>query len=309
MDIRHLRYFLAIAELGSITRAAAQLNVAQPALSLHVKNMEAELGTQLLLRSKSGVTPTEAGHLLMQRARAILDDLARTQDDIRTLESDPMGVVCIGLPSTISTILALPLIEAARKAYPRIRLNVAEAMSGFIADWLAEGRVDLAVLYESSGAANIASDHLLQEELVVLWPPGTACLAEMSLAGLRDVPLVLPSRPHGLRGLIDGALEPLGIVPRIAQEIDSYTNIKRLVTAGYGASILPRHAVLAEARDGAVEISRIAAPGFWRSAYLVYPSGRPVTRAREAVLALTEEVIDSLLQTGAWAGARPVARR
>ena len=201
MDIRHLRYFLAIAELGSITRAAAQLNVAQPALSLHVKNMEAELGTQLLLRSKSGVTPTEAGHLLMQRARAILDDLARTQDDIRTLESDPMGVVCIGLPSTISTILALPLIEAARKAYPRIRLNVAEAMSGFIADWLAE------------------------------------------------------------------------------------------------------------ARDGAVEISRIAAPGFWRSAYLVYPSGRPVTRAREAVLALTEEVIDSLLQTGAWAGARPVARR
>ena len=92
MDIRHLRYFLAIAELGSITRAAAQLNVAQPALSLHVKNMEAELGTQLLLRSKSGVTPTEAGHLLMQRARAILDDLdAKQRGIVRVLRHHSTG--------------------------------------------------------------------------------------------------------------------------------------------------------------------------------------------------------------------------
>lgn len=304
MEIRQLRYFLAIAELGSITRASEQLNVAQPALSLHVKNMEENLGTQLLIRSKSGVTPTEAGKLLMNRARTILDDLARTEDDLRTIDSDPMGVVRIGLPGTISTIVTLPLIKAARARYPRIRLSIAEAMSGFIADWLAEGRIDLAVLYEGSRSENMTSTHLLQEELVVLWPPGTECLGEMSLAGLRDVPMVLPSGTHGLRVLIDQNLGDLGIQPNISFEIDSYSNIKSLVAAGYGASILPTNAVRDEASDGTVEISRIAAPGLWRNVYLVHPSGRPVTRAKEAIHALAAEAIRELSATGIWAGAR-----
>lgn len=307
MDIRQLRYFLAIAEQGSITRAAEHLNVAQPALSLHVRNMEEDLGAQLLIRSKSGVTPTEAGLLLMQRARTILDDLARAEDDIRTLDADPMGHVRIGLPGTISKIVALPLIMAARARYPRIRLNIAEAMSGFIAEWMAEGRIDLAVLYEPARADGVVSELLLEEELVVLWPEETDYLPEMSLAGLRDVPMVLPSDAHGLRAQIDTALGALGFRPRIAVEIDSYANIKRLVAAGYGASILPTHAVMQEAGEGRLRVSRIADPGLWRGAHLVYPAGRPATRAKQAIRELTEEVVRGLLKNGDWAGARAPA--
>lgn len=304
VDLRQLRYFLAIADNGSISRAARELGVAQPALSIHVKTMEQALGTRLLIRSKSGVAPTEAGLLLAQRARAILDDLARTIDDIRTLDADPVGEVRIGLPGTIGNLVALPLIEAAHRRFPRIRLNIVEAMSGFIADWLDEGRIDLAVLYEPSASPAIVSDLLLEEELVVLWPGDGERLAEMSLAGLRDVPLVLPSGPHGLRVLVDRACAELGFAPRVALEIDSYANIKRLVAAGYGASILPTHAVLPETRAGELAVSHIAPPGLWRGAYLVRPAGRPATRAREAILALTSEVILSLLESGAWAAAR-----
>lgn len=304
MDLRQLRYFLAIIECGSISHAARELNVAQPALSLHIKNMETKLDTRLLHRSRSGVTPTEAGELLARRARSLLAELARTTDDIRTLDTDPAGVVRVGLTGTISSIIALPLLKAARERYPRIQLNIAEAMSGFIAEWMAEGRVDIAVLYEAARNEDMISELLLEEELVVLWPNGSNCKAQMSIEELRDVAMVVPSSVHGLRSQIDKALADKGIVPVIAIEIDSYINIKRLVAEGFGASILPAHAVLQEAQDGTLCVSRITHPGLWRGAHLISPSGRSVSRAQEAISDLLREVIQNLLITGDWPATR-----
>ncbi|GAB2183459.1 LysR family transcriptional regulator [Roseibium sp. LAB1] len=305
MDIRQLRYFQEIVAQGSLTRAAESLHVAQPALSLHLKNMEEQLGTKLLTRSRSGVTPTEAGELLLQRSRSILDDLARTEDDIRNLESDPSGIVRIGLPGTISAMVSLPLILAARERYPRITLNITEAMSGFVRDWLSDGKIDLAVLYSRSKDQRIRSELLLEEELVVLWPGDAACPQEMSLASLDKVPMVLPSGVHGLRVLIDRTFHALGFAPDIAMEIDSFNNIKRLVAAGFGPSILPLYAVTEEVAAGALCVSRIAAPGLWRGAHLMSPAGRPATRALEAVHALLRDVILDLRDKGAWAASRP----
>jgi LysR family nitrogen assimilation transcriptional regulator len=304
MDIRQLRYFLEIVAQGSLTRAAESLHVAQPALSLHLKNMEEQLGTRLLTRSRSGVTPTEAGELLLQRARAILEDLARTEDDIRNLETDPSGIVRIGLPGTISAMVSLPLILAARERFPRITLNITEAMSGFVGDWLSEGKIDLAVLYSRSKDARIRSELLLEEELVVLWPADAERPQEMNMAALDNVPMVLPSGAHGLRVLIDRTFQALGFAPEIAMEIDSFNNIKRLVAAGFGPSILPLYAVTEEVAAGSLRVSRIAAPGLWRGAHLMSPGGRPVTRALEAVHALLREVILDLRDKGAWAASR-----
>ncbi len=305
MDIRQLRYFLEIVAQGSLIRAAESLHVAQPALSLHLKNMEEQLGTRLLTRSRSGVTPTEAGELLLQRARAILEDLARTEDDIRNLETDPSGIVRIGLPGTISAMVSLPLILAARERFPRITLNITEAMSGFVGDWLSEGKIDLAVLYSRSKDARIRSELLLEEELVVLWPADAERPLEMNMEALDNVPMVLPSGAHGLRVLIDRTFQALGFAPEIAMEIDSFNNIKRLVAAGFGPSILPLYAVTEEVAAGSLRVSRIAAPGLWRGAHLMSPGGRPVTRALEAVHALLREVILDLRDKGAWAASRP----
>lgn len=305
MDIRQLRYFQEIVAQGSLTRAAESLHVAQPALSLHLKNMEEQLGTRLLTRSRSGVTPTEAGELLLQRARAILEDLARTEDDIRNLETDPSGIVRIGLPGTISAMVSLPLILAARERFPRITLNITEAMSGFVGDWLSEGKIDLAVLYSRSKDARIRSELLLEEELVVLWPADAERPLEMNMEALDKVPMVLPSGAHGLRVLIDRTFQALGFAPEIAMEIDSFNNIKRLVAAGFGPSILPLYAVTEEVVAGSLRVSRIAAPGLWRGAHLMSPGGRPVTRALEAVHALLREVILDLRDKGAWAASRP----
>ena len=305
LDIRKLQYFLEIVEQGSITRAAESLRVAQPALSLHLKTMEEYLGTRLLDRSRTGVTPTEAGSLLAKRARAVIDDLTRTEDEVRTLGADPAGEVRIGLPGTIGDIVALPLLEAARCGYPRITVNVSEAMSGFVAGWLAEGRVDAAVLYSSPQDGNLRSRLLLEEELAVLQAPGSRAPAELSLAELAAVPLILPSKAHGLRQQADAAFRAAGVAPEVAIEIDSYANIKRLVASGFGASILPRRAIRQEVSQGTLTESRFSAPGLWRGAYLVYPAGKPATRAQEAVRTLITSVVTELQADGAWPGSRP----
>ena len=303
-DLRQLRYFAAIVEQGSITRAAQVLGVAQPALSSHLRNMEARLGVTLLTRGRAGVTPTEAGALLARRARGILEEVARTEDDLRNLDRDPAGLVRIGLPGTIGGLVALPLIEAAKARYPRIRLNIAEAMSGFVGAWLEEGRVDVGVQYAASAARAVESELLLEEELAVILPGGADAPEEMALHALNGAPMVLPSRAHGLRVLAETACAEYGFAPEAAVEIDSYANVKRLVAAGHGASILPLHAVTEEIAAGSLRAARIAPPGLRRGVHLARSAARPATRAQEAIRDVLREVILDLVATGAWAAAR-----
>ena len=305
MDLRQLRYFLAITERGSISGAADVLGVAQPALSLHLKNMEAELGTQLLERHAAGVTPTEAGRLLAARARSILDYVARMTDDIRTLEASPTGTVRIGLPGTIAELVALPLIEAVHAQFPGVTLNILEGMSGFVSDWLTEGRVDIGVLYSAPKGSDVVSTPLLDEELVLILAAGTECPAEIALAELDAMKMVLPSPAHGLRSLIDVALGNINIAPQIAVEIDAYASIKSLVSSGYGASILPYHAVARDVSHGRLKAVHFSTPGLWRRVHLVAQSNRPATRAQTAVRDVLHGVIETLVQDGRWTGARP----
>jgi Transcriptional regulator len=170
MDIRQLRYFITIVEQGSFSAAAAVLNVAQPALSIHLRNMEAALGLPLLLRGPQGVVPTEAGQVLLQRARLIVDTLASAQQDILSLGTDPAGEVRLGLPATISGIIAVPLITQARKRFPRIKITIAEAMSGFVNEWLMQGRLDFAVLYSQIAQRGVQWSAMVREELVMICP-------------------------------------------------------------------------------------------------------------------------------------------
>lgn len=298
-----MRYFVAIVDEGAFSRAAVSLGIAQPALSLHVRKMEEELGTTLLLRSAGGVTPTEAGLHLAARARGLLAEMHSLEEELRGLGDQPSGVVRIGLPGTISVILSVPLIAKARALYPRLKIVVAEAMSGFVRDWLREGRIDLGVLYGEIGETGLRSTPLLEEELVLLAPPGTTS-DEAGLAILAENPLILPSNAHGLRRMIENCLrtENLQVDPTI--EIDSYPCIKRLVADGYGCSVLPWHAVAGEAAKGLVSVRRFARPRLWRRANLAWNAARPLGQAAQCVQDLLREEVELLITTGVWAGAR-----
>jgi len=304
LDTRQMRYFLEIFKQGSITAASVTLGVAQPALSLHLRKLEDKLGTPLMQRQRSGVVPTEAGVLLAERARRILDEMSRTIDDIRTLGSDPSGVVRIGLPGTISSIVALPLITAARERYPLVTINIAEAMSGFITTWVAEDRVDLCILYREIGLPGFQSDLLLEESLVVISQTKDAKRDRLSLKELSGRQLVLPSKGHGLRDLVDKEFNAAGVTPSVALEIDSYANIKRLVANGFGSSILPVHAVQEERDVGTLSVSQINEEGLRRRAHLITPTSRPITRAQVLVTELLREIVSDLIRTETWSGAQ-----
>src|SRR3546814_4685223 len=154
IDIRHLRYFVAIVEQGSFLKAAEVLRIAQPALSLHVKHMEEEFGVELLHRQARGVIPTDAGTRLLDQAKVVLASFAEITSAVQS-QGVPSGEVRIGLPANVTDLLGVRTIEASRQLYPELRVRVAESMSAFLVDWLRDGTVAIAVLYANSAPKGI----------------------------------------------------------------------------------------------------------------------------------------------------------
>jgi LysR family nitrogen assimilation transcriptional regulator len=314
IDMRQLRYFVAIVEQGSLSRAAEFLRVAQPALSLHVRNMEADLGTALLFRSPRGVEPTEAGSILLRHARTILEQLAVAEEEIRGHENDPEGEVRLGLPGTISQILAVPLIIAVHLRYPKIKLRIAEAMSGFVLEWMRDGRIDLAVLYGEAREHGIQTDPILHEplhffgqperaEMDQLPPPGSV----LPFARILRLPLILPGDGHGLRESVKRDALSLGLEVETFIDVDSYSNIKLLVEEGLGYSVLPQNAIAAEIRDGRLQSWRVSEPAMCRRVHLAHSVDRPMTNAVRAVQELARETLRDLSRSNRWIGATPIA--
>ena len=207
MDLRQLRYFIAIVEQGSFSKAAETLHIAQPALSLHVRNMEAELGAALLFRRPQGVVATEAGKVLLHHARIVISQLWIAQEEIKGQQTKPSGEVSMGLPGTISQILSVPLMIEARKQYPKVKLRIAEAMSGFVLDWMRNDQVDLAIVYIPVSEKGVTSSPVLTEELLVV---GARCGDVASAIRKRELQRggtvaadPVPSPNRGLRILLE----------------------------------------------------------------------------------------------------------
>jgi LysR family nitrogen assimilation transcriptional regulator len=227
LDLRQLRYFIAIAEAGSFSAAAERLHIAQPALSQHVLNMEAELGARLLQRNPRGVVATEAGTRLLARARAIEVEFQSLGDHVRGA-AIPRGQVRFGMPGTINEQLGVALIEAGRQLYPEVKIRISEAMSGFVLNWLRDGVVDVAMLYNVPDEKGLVLHHALTEEIHLFgipglkpWPSGK----RVTLATALRLPLILPSPGHGLRELIETAAREIGQLVAPSIEIDSYRQI------------------------------------------------------------------------------------
>lgn len=305
-----MRYFVAIVEQGSFSRAAAHLRIAQPALSLHVRNMENDLGTSLLFRSPKGVVPTEAGNILLKHARIILDQFTVAEEEIRGHENEPSGEVRLGLPGTISEILAVPLITAVHRRYPKIRLRIAEAMSGFVMEWIRASRIDLAVVYREISDEGLATIHLLDEELVFFGQGGTDLPEALpdpelgvTLADIAKLPLVLPGEAHGLRELLEQHARSAGGSLTVAIEVDAYSNIKELVASGFGYSILPLNAIKRETASDKLRYWRITSPQLVRPVHLAASVERPMTNATSAVLMIVQEVLRDIAENDGWIGA------
>ncbi len=235
MELADLRYFVSIAETGSFTKSALQNNIAQSALSRRVRDIETELGVQLFYRNGRGVLLTEVGETFLARARGILADMESLRQEMGRTAGVLEGTVTLAVPPSVGLILLAPLLSQIVSDHPRIRMRVLEGFSGHVAEWLANGKVDLAVLYKIRSSALLDSEHLLFEDMYLMSSPGLPRLGagdSIALSDLRGVEMALPGQPHGLRMLVDEACARAGVVLTVAMELDTLPTICDLVAAG-----------------------------------------------------------------------------
>lgn len=293
LTLTQLRYFLVAVQAGSISRAAAQVRVAQPALSQQLGLLEAEFGQALLLRHARGVTPTEAGRRLRERATEILRQVELTRDELAVDARSPVGAVALGMATAANMAFSVEVLTRVRARFPRIRLHLVESMSGFLREWTERGRIDLSVIYEAPRSPGLRLEPLRDEDLFLIASP--ACAAGFGEAvefkGLASLPLMLPAPAHGLRMLVDRKAAEGGITLDIRHEIDSTYTIKRLVAQDAGCSILSRHAVQDELAAGTLAAIRIGPPGISRSIQLVLHPARAADPSVAAVRGIVREVV------------------
>ena len=244
MELRQLRYFVRVVELGSISRAALDLQLVQSALSQQISRLEGELSTRLLQRSSKGALPTEAGLAFFREAQLALrhaDEAGRAAKEARL-----SGTVSVGLAPTTASMLGVPLMLAMRERYPAVRLHMVESLSGHLSNMLNTRQLDLAVLFDEHPGRRWNVTPLLEEKLFhIRSRKGLAARAPLKLriAQLKGQPLILPSGPHGLRSTLDAALARARIAPTLAAEIDSLAMLMDAVDAGLGSTVQPWAAV------------------------------------------------------------------
>lgn len=309
MELRQLRYFVAIVDHGSLSRAALVLHVAQPALTQQLRQLEDELGVQLLHRTAQGVLSTDAGKVFYEHALAILKQVADAQAAVVQSAERPSGSVTLGLPHSISGALALPLLSAIRLRYPEITLQLTEELTGNLAEQLRAGRVNLAVLLDDGQLGGFATTPLVEEELRYICAADAPLAAGRDSVTLRDAldtTLILPGLQHGVRPRIESIARAAGLHARDVIEINSIAILKSAILAGMGATILPVAPVLAEVERGAMRALPIHDPAIARTVALCASRNIPLTNAAAAVGRLVAQVAHDLCGSGAWIGARPL---
>jgi LysR family nitrogen assimilation transcriptional regulator len=297
--LKQLEYFVRVAELGSFTRAAVALDVAQPALSRQVRQLEVELRQNLLIRNGRGAAPTEAGKLLMEHGRGILHQVERAREELGRVRGALAGRVAIGLPPSVGKVMAVPLIREFRQRMPDATPSISEGLSVGMHESLATGRLDIALLYNASPAPDIELTPLLEEQLfLVQRHTGKAPAGKPRPVPLREVaklPLVIPSRPNAIRMLVETEMANLGCRPQVALEIDGVAAILDLVEDGAGNAVLSRNAVATSARPQAFTLRPIGAPSLRSKLLVAMSSQRPATLTQKAAMQLIQELAHRLL--------------
>lgn len=305
LDLRQLHYFLALAEHGSISSAAAVLGMAQPSLSENISKLEKKLEVQLAIRGVRGVQLTEAGEALAKLGREVVRSADALVEDIRQLGGEARGPVSIGLPPSLSLLLSVPLVETIQNEHPQIRLHVAEAMSGHITEWIGNHQLDLGCVYEVPESAQFAVQPILTEELFLVTAPDNwrgeigpdgRSIKPISAAALQELPMVLTSLTHGARKLAERFARGIGIQLNVITEIDSLTHIIEMVSRASAYTLLTHAAVVNQVAAGTLALVPIEEPTIRRTAYLVRKRSRPISRASVAVEAALMTVIKEMVE-------------
>lgn len=305
MDTRRLKSYLKIVDTGSMTRAAAALNIAQPALSQQIVSLEAHFKQKLLIRSLQGVTPTEAGLVLYRHANTILKQLEQAEIDVRNATTALTGSVSVALaPYSAGSTLSLALLKATREKHPNILLHINEGFSAPFSELIMTGRLDMALMHGAGPMRGISFEQLWSEEFFLVAPVGMAFSDRIDkavpLSDILNLPILLPSRVNFVRKAVDAAFAEIRQMPRLAGEIESLSTLRNAVSDGAGLTILPwsvaRQAVVA----GRSTMHRIVAPKIAEALSLCVSDQFPLSEAAVAVRSILFDIAMQAISSGQW---------
>jgi LysR family transcriptional regulator, nitrogen assimilation regulatory protein len=296
LNLRRLKYFVKIVDIGSLTQAADVLHIAQPALSQQLATLEGEFRQQLLVRTKRGVTPTEAGMVLYRHAQIILRQFDQAQSDVKHSGQTLTGQVSVGLaPGTAASALSLPLLKAVRARHPGVLLYLNENFGTTLSELIMNGRMDMAVLYGNKPVHGLSFMPLLKEELFLVSPVDMALPDhQIALAQLQDVELLLPRPYNVMRKLVDEAFMGIHRVPNVVAEIESATTLVAAIANGLGATILPGSAARVVGAACNARLSRIIDPVIEAPLSLCLSDHLPMSEPAVAVKEILMELVGDL---------------
>ncbi len=282
MEIRRLRYFVRVADDGSLTKAAGVLRVAQPALTRQIRLLEKEVGVTLFNRTARGMRLTEEGEYLRGAVASPLRALELALQNARSLSPRIEGNFAIGMPSSIGDIFAARLVQRMNTDFPNIKLRIMEGITGSLIDWLHRGMLDFAVLEEESRDDRLTDRQIMSEPLVVVGNTHSSVHPKRALTFEKVVqlPLILPTHHLGIRGVFNDAVAKSRATADIRFEADSCKLIKELVTSGLGYALLPFSYFRQEHVAGTLRYAPIIKPALRLPTFLSQRTGNRGTTDR-----------------------------
>jgi LysR family nitrogen assimilation transcriptional regulator len=283
LDLHQLAYFIAIRELGSFSKASLKLSMSQSILTRQIQSLEKELGFSLYRRTGRGVELTQDGIVFESYAREIINTHQAALAKIKETRLTQAQPVIVGLPASLASVVAVGLVKDFKEKYPQHPLKILEGFSGHISEWLIDGRIDVAVLYNTKSTAfsSIKTDPLGPAKNAKQLPKGP-----VSITTLAHIPLILPSKEHGVRVLVDRALAEKGLKPNILVEIDSLYSSLIMVESGLGCTVVSYPCVKRWIDGGRIEYRPLVEPEITRKLVTAIAPNRPSTRPVRAFASL-----------------------
>lgn len=302
MDTRQLRYFAAVAREGSISRAAARLGIAQPAVSRRIADLEQEAGVPLLLRHGRGVQLTEAGTDLLARADSIVTELAEAERELAARRSAPGGMVAIGMTHAMATMLGPRLVRTFRARHPDVLVRVMEGFGVYLREQLAKGAIHAALMYDPPRSKDFHVEEVGRQDMHLVGRHGTAPLggASVPFAALADLPFVLPRPDHVLRQTLDRITRQQEWALRVVVEAESASTMRALILDQGMFSILPLPTVRPDVESGAMDAARIVRPTLESPLALVTAPWMPLGQPARHLIATARRELIAVMREGHW---------
>ena len=305
LSLRQMRYFVCVVEQKGFTPAATILHVAQPSLSRQIAQMEEAIGEQLLIRTPSGIIPTEAGLKVYQTARDLLDVVNGLGDAVRGSQQEPEGRVAIALPATSGTDFIADVIKTCKIEIPKVELHVQDTISALTSQVLSSGMVDFGVLPNADEVQGIQAEPIFKEwmYLVAATEGRKRVPAEVELAQLSDRPLVLGPRSMHLRRYVERVAAEQGVALQVRYEQHTIGTITGVVRAGLASTISNWPSAVDNFPVGAFTLQKIVAPELHRVIAIAHPIDRPLRHPAKAAYDIVKRLLIDRVKDGRWRGA------